>query len=258
MTEETVNEEKEVVETSQLALDNDTMKIIKDLQGQIDSMKTKDEASLLAQLLDKVGDRGSSKETETGQFDFNKKYSMDDIDDNDVLSLEEQVTFIAHRVYHFICDDQRAGMNVPAPFGVIKFKFESTRAIKGGRETELIQMCTYTCKSRKELEWLRSHSTFGIVFFDKIKGTEYSADIEKSKALARQMVALQGMGQHDLISMARQRGMNPGDMDLASLRASLAINVVDEQFKNKGIHTRNTLIEEHLEATAMGKSGVAG
>ena len=139
---------------------------------------------------------------------------------------------------------------------MIRFGYDSTRAIKGGRETELIQMCTYTCKSRIELKWLYKHTTYGVIFFDKIEGTEYSRDFEKSKELSKQMTALQSIGHQDLVTMARQRGLSPGNMDLGSLRASIAIDVVDELFENKGSHTQNTMIEQHLEAKKMGRDGV--
>lgn len=258
MTEETVNEEKEVKGAGAVApvvMDPATLRLFTDLQAKVDKLETKSEASLLAELLDKVG--GRSNEPETGQFNFNKKYKMSDIDEDDVLAPEDQVTFIAHKWFHFICDDNRAGMDVPAPLGTIRFKYDSTAAIRGGRETELIQKCVYTCRSKKELEWLRAHSKFQVVFFDKVKGIAFSQNIEKSKALAKQMIALNSMGQHDLILSAKARGINPGGMDLGDLRASIATSVVDEQFKNSSRHTENLLLEEHLEATKMGRAGTA-
>jgi hypothetical protein len=264
MKEETENEEKgsvskkeSTIESTPVVMDASTLKLITDLQGQIDALKTKDESSLLAQLVEKIGGRGNSPDYDIGQFDFNKKYRMEDLDPDDVLEKDEWITFIAHKFIHVICDDLRQGMNVPAPFGLIKFKYESTKAIKGGRETELIQTCVYTCRSKKELEWLRGHSTFGIAFFDKRNGTLYSADIERSKALASKMISLQNIGQQELIAMAKERGINPGDLsDIMSMRAAIAIDVVDELFKGKTVHTQSTMVEQHLEAVKMGRSGV--
>ena len=262
MKEEKVNEEKgkKVAETTPVLMDPATRELIEKLQGEVTALKSKYESSLLAKLVEEVGGRTNTPSAagDDGQFKFNRTYTESDIDKNDILEEKDWVTFVCHKVYHYICDDKRHGKSIQAPFDIISFKYDSTRQIKGGRETELIQMCTYTCKSVIERDWLREHSTFGVVFFDRMKGTEYSRDFEKSKALSTQMVALQNIGQQDLITMARKRGLNPGEGDLASLRASIAISVVDERFSKKENHTRSTLVEQHMEAEAMGKPGVAG
>lgn len=261
MIEEKVTEGQEEKMIVPVELDESTMGLIERLQEENKALKSKDETALLEKLVNLLGNRAApTAEPKTGQFNFNKMYGMDDIDPNDVLPQAEWVTFITHRVMHIICDDKRAGKNVPAPFDIIVFKYESTREIKGGRETELIQLSTYTCKSRIERDWLKSHSKFKVDFFDKIKGTEYSANFEKSKALGKKMRALQGMGQHELISMARANGLNPGDMDLENIRAAVAMDAVDKQFANKANHnhTSATMAEQHLEATKMGSSIAGG
>ena len=56
--------------------------------------------------------------------------------------------------------------------------------MKSGNEVNLVTLSSYTCMSKTELEWLRKHSLFGLMFFDKIS-VAISEDVKKGIVLTK-------------------------------------------------------------------------
>jgi hypothetical protein len=221
------------------------------LQHQLQNPGTKSNSDeLMKQFIQKMG--GSEQITEGGQFKFQDVYVGDTIDEDDVLPQDEWVTFVTHKVMHIIVDDKRNGKNVRAPFDIIAFRYESTKKVVHGRETDLIHLSTYTCKSRTELKWLREHSRFGISFFDNIK-TALSTDVERATKLAKQMIILSRIGQASIIGMCKERGL-PITSDLDSMRAALAYHSVETEMARVKNSFEASAKEQDAEAIIIGKS----
>jgi hypothetical protein len=235
-----------------------SMEQLEALQKEIEKLKKQGPApapatdnELMSLLVDKLVAR--DEPARTGQFQFDRQYTEADIDPDDLLTESERVTFVAHKVGYVIADDKRNGRAVQAPFDVIVFKYNSTKQVKNGRETDLINLCTYTCSSKKELEWLRNHSLFRITFFDKIS-TAMSSDVDRAQRLAGHMMRLQNIGQHRLVEMAKQRDIEPGDMDLNAIRAMIAHSVVEEEMKANANASVRALEQSQLESDLIDRS----
>lgn len=223
------------------------LKMIQDLQSQVESLKANPPAQntdnqLLKMLIDKLDKNEGPR---TGQFVFDTMHNESDIDPDDVLDQKDWVTFVTHKALYVIVDDRRNNKNIKAPFDKIVFKYQYTRRVKNGKETDLINLSMYVCKSKKELEWLRSHTLFGIMFFDNISSA-LTDDVEKASRLARQLIALQNVGQHQVLTMAKSRGI-PISGDIQQMKSMIAHSVVDEQMAREKGFTEKMLQEQKAE-----------
>lgn len=167
---------------------------------------------------------------ETGQFYFNNAIAGEyDIEEEDILPQNEWVTFASYTVFDVITSDKRHGRQVPAPLGPILLAYDSTNRIQRGKEMEIVNLCVYTCKSRKELKWLYEHSCYGVTFFDNIKGA-LSESAKRARKMSALLVSLRPMGIADLRRMASQNGMeNYNGLSPEDLRAAIASYIADKQ-----------------------------
>lgn len=218
-------------------------------ENQVVPAENSDNNELIKTLVQEL--RGN-QQVKTGQFEFDSMHTEADIDPDDALEEKDYVTFITHKVIHVIVDDKRNGRNIRVPFEKIVFKYVSTKQVKNGRETDVFQLSTYTCTSKKELAWLRAHSLFGITFFDKMTGV-LSKDAGRAFKLARQMMVLKNIGQGQIINMAKQRGISIGD-DLDMMRSEIANIVVEEQILKEQGYAENILRETKMEAELTGQN----
>ncbi|MFN5416291.1 MAG: hypothetical protein ACK5B9_04480 [Flavobacteriia bacterium] len=253
------NSSQEIQAPKVVAVDENIVKLVSDLQKEIAELKQQrgvapaqtplDQATLLEKLVDKIN--GNNK-TDSSSFIFEHNYvSEQDIDPDDVLPKDEWVTFVTHTVGYPIVDDVRNGKPVRVPFGVIKFDYDSTKQVKNGKETDVFNLSKYICKSKKELAWLKSHSKYGSLFFDNIKGAR-SVDGAKAIKLASVMRGLSAMGQHDIVSTARNYGLSV-DGDLNSLRGEIAQIIVDRQMNQEKMSSELRVSEAGLEAEIVGR-----
>lgn len=202
----------------------------------------------------KSGFSGSTKNN-GDQNSFEHSYSdQASLDAEDVLDEKDMVMFVSHKVLYVIADDKRNGKNVRAPFALIKFKHDSTRLVKNGKETDQFNISTYTCRSKIELEWLRNHSLFGVMFFDKISKV-ITADAQKASRLAKHVLSLRSVGQHQLIQMAKSKEIPVVD-DLNYLRSMIAQATVEEEMIKIDQKTKEMFSDQQLEAEMIGKEVV--
>jgi hypothetical protein len=254
--EENGSEEKRNEGVVDEALSKATLDLIKNLQEQVDELKKQKESAApsnnQAELLEKLIDKIAGNKADSSNFIFEHNYTTESqIDPNDMLPKDEWVTFVTHKVGYVSVDDTRQGVPVRVPFGKIQFEYESTKQVKNGKEVDLYNISRYTCKSKKELNWLKSHSKYGSLFFDNIKGAR-SIDGVKAIKLASVMRGLQSMGQHDVVNQARAYGLNIGD-DVNLLRGQIAQMIVDKQIRAENENNRMRVGEAELEAQIVGK-----
>jgi len=247
-----VNEEgKEEQLAAPIVLNEETMKVFKQMQDRIDQLEKgggtpQGGAAGMEDLVKLLADKITKQEGDrVGQFQFGTMHTMADIDESDVLPKEEWVTFITHKALYAIVDDKRHGRNVKAPLDMILFKYQSTQQVKSGKEVDIVQLSTYTCMSRMELKWLQEHSLYGITFFNESIAA-ISKDVERGMRIAKVMTSLNGMNQHQLVSMARERNLPVGG-DLGQLRGIIANFMVDLDIEKNAERTKRILLEKKLE-----------
>ena len=82
-----------------------------------------------------------------------------------------------------------------------------------------------------------------------------SDDARKAGLLAKHVIKLNNIGQQRLLSIAKNYGIDIGaDMDLASLRAMIAMKVVEREEETTKSATVRALEESQLEADLVERS----
>lgn len=212
------------------------------------SQESSSVADLAKMISQGVSDGMKSK---TGQFEFGEGYTEEEIDADDYLEEKDWVTFAVHRLYDIIVADKRNGKVIRAPFEPIEFKIQGTKVTKNGKESSITNYATYTCKSKKELEWLKNHSMYNVRFFDKI-GKAISVDAHKAGILAKNMNVLNAMNQYNIMKYAKEYGV-PFSEDLSIMRAELATRMTEKEMKSVTNWQNDMFKEQMEEAQAVGK-----
>lgn len=203
-------------------------------------------AELFKTLLAQVKKSGDENQTAVGSFQGYTNF--DDISTDDMLDPKDYVTFMSPRVQYVIVDAIINNRPVPAPYKPIIFKFNRSRKVISGRETEMFNTSIYVCKSKKELEFLNKHHLREIMFFEKSSGAKL-VDNNVAIKMVSVLNSLKSVGSTDLFAMCTQFGITPSD-DVAGMRQSIAIhqaNKMLEQEKNAlDGHNRKSLIEQEM------------
>lgn len=166
--------------------------------------------------------RGISEgmKSKTGQFQFDEGFTESEIDMEDLLPEEEWQTFAVHKIYDVIVGDKRHGKQIRVPYEPIKFLIQASKIVKNGKASTITNFATYTCKSKKELKWLKDHTQYNIRFFDSINGAA-SVEAEEAKLLAKNMNLLNSFDQHQVLKYAKDHDV-PVTSDLPIMRAEIA------------------------------------
>ena len=171
-----------------------------------------------------------------------------DIDLEDML--DRPIRFFAHKAGYIIVDDTRKGQkqNNPLHKKAIIFEYVHTKRVWHGREQDIENLCIYECKSKKEAEWLRGHSQFGITFFDKLDA-KMSQNAEFAVIAARYMRRVEDMDAHQIRKISQQEGVST-EMDIQEQRSALAIHYAQREMKaNKKQYEQrvgNAITEQEL------------
>ena len=119
------------------------------------------------------------------------------IDEDDFL--EEGHVFWHHAAGTVIVDDKRNGQSVMTPLKTkIVFEYVSTKKIGTGRDIQLQLLSKYISHSKKEVEWLKSHTGYNVVFFDDIKNNSMGRQAKKAARLNSMLVKVRKMDKTQL------------------------------------------------------------
>jgi hypothetical protein len=248
--------QKEEKQTSnQAALSAEAIELIKSLNERIEQLEKQKSATasestdtkLLRELVSQIkgGDADSG-------YTFKERYlAPHEIDVDDQLPREKWKTYITHRVGYVIVDDKRQGIPIRVPYGPIQFQFDSVRRMVNGKEQDVVNISRYTCKSKKEMEFLESHSNYRTIFFDNIKGGK-NVDAGKSVKLISAMSFFKNLGIHDLIPYANRFEIDT-TLDINTLRAAIAEAQVNEQVEAEKVANELRVNESLLEKEALNK-----
>jgi hypothetical protein len=174
---------------------------------------------------------------------------VEDMDPGDLLSAEEAVTFFAYKTEYVIVDDKRNGFEVKTPYyNEIFFKQIASRAVKNGKDTDIFTLCSYVCRSKKEVEWLRAHTFYNTLFFDK-QQTEITQDAVFASYLSKAMMGLKTMNQIQIVGLAKDRGMTLSQ-DINIMRTELATLQARDQTK-KAVKVSQTALQEAQKDTLV-------
>lgn len=156
-----------------------------------------------------------------------KMYKESDVDPSDWMT--KPAVFYCFKYFMPIFDDKRFGKSVQTPYGgEIRFEYYTHKVKKTGTKyDEAIPVSKCVLHSKKETDWMRGHSLFNRVFFEKIEdGT--MVDFNEAGILERVIGMVNNMSQGDVISRAQRSGVPMSD-DVDKVKAGLINVMVSEQ-----------------------------
>jgi len=145
------------------------------------------------------------------------------IDKDDVMPDNSFVLFFAHSTSYSIWDDVRNGSVIRTPYNR-GFKFKTIqRTVDGSspRNPNYISLSAIVIRSKKEAEWLRKHSLYGIKFFEQRDGNkDVSADEQDKLVKAYNIVS--NMDDHSVMQRCIAYNIKIETQDVSVLRRNLA------------------------------------
>lgn len=172
------------------------------------------------------------------------------IDDFD----KDGVRFCAPFVGYVVVDDIRQGHRVLLPYNKrsIFFEYSATRRMQQGKYQAIAPYSVYVSHSKKEIEWLKNHSHYGIFFYESATKA-VGADIQRMQKLSRIMTVLQQYDHIDLIKRCREYNVEIGE-DAPAMRANLAYEMVKREVDSEQSASEKLAAETHKQALLVGKS----
>lgn len=182
------------------------------------------------------------------------------IDPEDVLSVPD--VFFAHSVSYSIFDDRRNGITVSTPYKrSFKFKkvIRTVTTVPGSRTPVYMSISAAIVNSKKEADWLRGHSLFGIKFFEKLGDSkDISAEMQDKLVTAWNIIS--SFDEHSIIQRCAREGITVDTMDMTEMRRRLAKKMASNMLKDAQARSRKTVqefdnfIQGNIETIAAPKS----
>jgi hypothetical protein len=209
---------------------DELLKLVKKLTDKVDQLeqdKVKNGPVLDADAIVKIIE-ATRRETDK-DLDYNAGIKVEDIPKDDWE--EKGVRFCAPFAGYCLVDDIRKGQRVILPYNkrFIFFEYGATRRMQQGKYEGVSVYSAYTSHSKKEIEWIRNHSKFGIYFYES--STEaMNADAQKAARLSRIMTVLNAYEMDSLLKRCKEYGVAMGE-DAAVMRSHLAFKMMEAEIK---------------------------
>lgn len=213
-----------------------------------------------SRIKSRVSDGGSAELIETlvkalnkVNPDNNKKFTKTEYRDPEPGDLlEEPVVFWAQGFQYVIGDDvDKSGRPIPAPLGVIDFRAISSQKRQNGKEQNILITSKHVCQSKKELEFLRNHSFYGIRFFENVRDID-SVDIKYAALIAKYSQGLRNMDAVRVFQQARDLKIGITTDDPDTMRLMLAQYHAKNEIEKSEEALKVSIRKEKKEALLAG------
>lgn len=157
-----------------------------------------------------------------------------EIDPEDVM--KQPATFFCYSFYKSIWGDRKWGHSTRTPFGspiIFKHLYRYTRPGNSRYDNHTVTMSVATIISKKEADWLRGHSLFGIQFFESIDGAQ-TVNSQLAERLMDTNSMLSNMTQHEVIKRAEMEGLRLST-DIDDVRRRLCYYLAEKDLKKGGL-----------------------
>jgi hypothetical protein len=129
--------------------------------------------------------------------------------------LENPVVFFAFSYQFSIHGDMRRGIETIPPQGAIRFKPVIRTKRKRGKETQVISVSSVVVHSKEVVDYLRSHTQYGILFFENVESA-MNVDATWAQKMVEAQTSISRLSDIQVISRAQQEGIavsqSPEDM----------------------------------------------
>lgn len=199
----------------------------------------------------------SNQDSKTGRTFGISPVNMEDVDPDDVL--EVAAYFFSYSYKYAVYDDVRNGIAVNPPYGAVKFNplFRSSPTGKvygtSARYSNISYALVY---SKKQAEWLKKHSLFGVMFFENI-GAAKSVNYLEAETIAKAYQSVQGLTGFKLRQRCVAEGIDISTIDDTIMRQQLIDKISKRlQAENKAIQESNlrSSLTKEVETINFGSS----
>jgi len=162
--------------------------------------------------------------------------------------VEDGVQFFVPATGYVMSCDRRKGKIVKLPWNkkTIFFEHEGTRKRGQGKFQELSTISKYTSNSKKEIEWIREHSMYGVLIYENTNNA-MNADMLKIQKLSRVIGTLRAVDHVNLLKMCKSYNV-PQSNDANVMRYQIAHEMVNKELEAEGIRTSTMLQTSAKEA----------
>lgn len=172
----------------------------------------------LAELL-RMGAVQTAKKTD-GASDYTSKLNNDWV--------EKPEVFFAFSFRFSIWGDKKEGRESMPPNGAVKFSPIIRSKRQGQRGVEVISVSHYASNSKSEIEYLKKHSKFGILFYqNQSKVTQM--DYVLAQKLAESNNQVQSMNDQQIIARCKNEGIDVLT-DVSTMRSALTEHIAKKNF----------------------------
>jgi hypothetical protein len=129
--------------------------------------------------------------------------------------LENPVVFFAFSYQFSIHGDMRRGVETIPPQGAIRFKPVIRTKRKRGKETQVISVSSVVVHSKEVVDYLRTHTQYGILFFENVESA-MNVDATWAQKMVEAQTSISRLSDIQVISRSQQEGIpvtqSPEDM----------------------------------------------
>ena len=225
--DKTKTSEKEVVPSSE---GEEILHVTKsELAGLFEQLKNETSKSKTEHLLEEMLDQMRVSE---GTPTSVRIRAVEDVDVKDYL--DDPAIFYCYSFSHIVMDDKRWGHPVKTPYGrPIRFK-PLYRYVKPGSsrfDQEIISMSCVSIRSKKEADWIRNHTHFGIRYFETPKEAQ-TVDRVFADILVEMSNMLNSMSQFEVIQRAKAESVQITP-DVDDVRKRLTYHLAEKMMKTE-------------------------
>jgi hypothetical protein len=129
--------------------------------------------------------------------------------------LDNPVVFFAFSYQFSIHGDMRRGVETIPPQGAIRFKPVIRTKRKRGKETQVISVSSVVVHSKEVVDYLRTHTQYGILFFENVESA-MNVDATWAQKMVEAQTSISRLSDIQVISRSQQEGIpvtqSPEDM----------------------------------------------
>lgn len=154
--------------------------------------------------------------------------------------LETPAVFFTYAIGMGVMDDTRNGLPVPPPYKRALHFVHMYRQERMGRDRkEFINISACHVASKKEAEWLRNHSLFGIKFFEDITKVA-TIDVQMQDRLVEAHSEIARLGEHEMVQRAKSEGV-PYSSNFDHMRRDLVYKIAEKRMVESGAKKKEVL-----------------
>jgi hypothetical protein len=223
-------------------------------ESEINALKNKEGESTTAELIRQLKQVVEQSAPKSKLFGMSENpVSLENIDPDDVLSTP--AIFFSYTVSTRVWDDVRHGRTIKPPYGVV-IKFHNTeRTVEklSSFEMKYTNTCHAIIWSKKQADFIRNHSLFGIKYFE-YKSQSKLVTSQEQEFIQAAWQQVHSLSDNQVVNMLLSHGSAPKSTDARQSRYAL-VEILKNRLMEDAKNLRNKQIRDFEESMSIMKDG---